>query len=204
MKPLSNTLADRFELVPAKTASAVVRRSADARPWLVLDSVDNMDGLERLIVICVDLDRVISSDADVSETRSRLYRAMTRAELAVAVVNVALPGGWLEFLAHIELDPKREFWGLYAEEKQQARKSADDVVREASAPAGENPGRERLDSAGHEESKGGTDTDAETRMKKLNSIWDTKMVTRARRRNPAYQPFAEMVPRAVPILTWWS
>ena len=32
---------------------------------------------------------------------------MTRAQLAVAVVNEALPGGWLEFLGRVELSMMR-------------------------------------------------------------------------------------------------
>ena len=196
-EPLKQALAG-FEFVNAATASAVLERSANAKPWLVLDSVDNLDGLERLVVVCVDLDRDIDGGADVAKTRSRLYRAMTRAELAVAVVNRTPLGVWLEFFEHIELDDNGEFWGFNAEQKKQARKSADDFVEEA-------PGRGRLDSAGHEESKGANDVvDRETQMKKVNDIWDTTVVTRARRRNPAYQPFAETVSRGVPILTWRS
>ena len=85
-----------------------------------------MDGLERLVVICVGLDQVIDRGAGVLQTRSRLYRAMTRAQLAVAVVNEALPGGWLEFLGRVELDG-----GGYndaAERGNRAETAADDVV----------------------------------------------------------------------------
>ena len=32
-----------------------------------------------------------------------LYRAVTRAQLMVLVVNEFLPGGWLEFLGHVRL-----------------------------------------------------------------------------------------------------
>ena len=97
-EPLARALGG-FELVDAATASAVLprgdteARAADAKQLLVVDSVDNMDGLERLVVICVGLDQVIDRGAGVLKTRSRLYRAMTRAQLAVAVVNEALPGG---------------------------------------------------------------------------------------------------------------
>ena len=80
-----------------------------------MDNVDNVDGLERLVVICVGLDQVIDGGAvddggsGVLQTRSRLYRAMTRAQLAVAVVNSALPGGWLEFLGRVEIDADGRF-----------------------------------------------------------------------------------------------
>ena len=116
----------------AATASAVLprgdieARAADAKQLLVVDSVDNMDGLERLVVICVGLDQVIDRGAGVLETRSRLYRAMTRAQLAVAVVNEALPGGWLEFLGRVELDDKILMMPL--ERENRAETAADDVV----------------------------------------------------------------------------
>ena len=132
-----------FELVDAATASSVFRavtprraRAGSEAPWLVVDSVENMDGLERLVVICVGLDQVIDRGAGVLETRSRLYRAMTRAQLAVAVVNEALPGGWLEFLGRVELDDK--MFDDAAERENRAEAAADDVVgavvEEASAP----------------------------------------------------------------------
>lgn len=90
----------------------------------------NLDGLERLIVICVGLDQVISADATASETRSRLYRAMTRAQLAVAVVNAALSGGWLEFLGRVELSGGSAF-DADEERAGRAETAADAVVAEA-------------------------------------------------------------------------
>jgi len=214
-KPLKRALAERFELVTAATASAVLERSAEAKPWLVLDSVDNMDGLERLIVICVDLDRDIDGGVDVPKTRSRIYRAMTRAELAVAVVNVARPRGWFKFFEHIDFDARREFWGFNAVQKTLAKKSAGDVVKEALVPAGEavdapneNPGRERIGSAGHEESKGGidvVDSDAPTapRMKRVQCIYDPRLMASPLDAEPSgYQPFEENVSRGVPFFDW--
>ena len=140
-EPLARALGG-FELVDAATASAVLprgdteARAADAKQLLVVDSVDNMDGLERLVVICVGLDQVIDRGAGVLETRSRLYRAMTRAQLAVAVVNEALPGGWLEFLGRVELDGGK--FDDAAERENRAETAADDVVgavvEETSAP----------------------------------------------------------------------
>ena len=101
-------------------------RAADAKQLLVVDSVDNMDGFERLVVICVGLDQVIDRGAGVLETRSRLYHAMTRAQLAVAVVNEVLPGGWLEFLGRVELDDEK--FDDAAERENRAETAADDVV----------------------------------------------------------------------------
>merc|ERR1712091_252728 len=41
------------------------------------------------------------------ETRSSLYRAVTRAHLMVVVVNEFLRGGWLEFLGSVRLKEER-------------------------------------------------------------------------------------------------
>ena len=52
----------------------------------------------RPIVIAVDLDHAIISTGGGNttlEARSRLYRAITRAQLMAAVVNEIVVGGWL-------------------------------------------------------------------------------------------------------------
>ena len=97
-----------FTLVSAQEAAALALPSAGERgkeEWLVLDSIAAMDGLERLIVIAVGLDAVIDkgSGSSTLETRSRLYRALTRAHMMAVVVNEFLRGGWLEFLGHVSL-----------------------------------------------------------------------------------------------------
>eukprot|EP00966_Prymnesium_polylepis_P038646 897100-Prymnesium_polylepis.1 len=76
-----------LRLVNAEEATRSFSRSAPSRPrpdpqWLVLDTVDNVDGLERLIVIAVNLDAPIKEGSfSTLETRSRLYRALTRAHM---------------------------------------------------------------------------------------------------------------------------
>ncbi|KAK3265614.1 hypothetical protein CYMTET_25715 [Cymbomonas tetramitiformis] len=138
-----------FECVDAITAcSAIITQGgpsdragcgADERAqWVVYDRIEQFDGLERLIVICVGLDSVISNrgaregggpgdrhkeedvvedaheetdqrvrgSADPLETRSQLYRALTRAHMVVMVVNKMLRGGWLEWLTKVKLDKK--------------------------------------------------------------------------------------------------
>jgi hypothetical protein len=205
----------RFELVDAATASAVLPRAeteerASSKQWLVVDTVDNMDGLERLVVICVGLDQVIDRCAGVLETRSRLYRAMTRAQLAVAVVNEALPGGWLEFLGHVELDADGEF-DEAAERENRAETAADDVVgavvEETSAPVrdsvddgdgaavGNTSPDDAIDAPTVE--KGAADVvDADTTstpseaepMKVLQSIWDASAVATASRGELRFMP----------------
>ena len=112
--PLAAALLERwpsrpFTLVSAQEAAASALPSAGGRgkegEWLVLDSIAAFDGLERLIVIAVCLDAVIEEGLGSStlETRSRLYRALTRAHMMAVVVNEFLPGGWLEFLGHVSL-----------------------------------------------------------------------------------------------------
>jgi pentatricopeptide repeat protein len=92
------------------------RRDLLSDQYLVLDTVDNFNGLERLIVIAVGLDEdrntplqqglVAGTTGDGNrhacpQTRSMIYRAITRAQMAVIVVNEVLVGGWLEFLTCI-------------------------------------------------------------------------------------------------------
>ena len=179
-----------------------------------------MDGLERLVVICVGLDQVIDRGAGVLETRSRLYRAMTRAQLAVAVVNEALPGGWLEFLGRVELDDK-----MFddAAERENRAETADDVVgavvEETSAPVANGdatavpnvwaPARgsdgaqkaspnDAVDAVFLED-KAVADADAATTpseaepMKVLQSIWDASAVATASRGELRFMPFSESV-----------
>ena len=76
---------------------------------ILLDTVSAMDGLERLIVIAIGLDTPIDSAHETTEGgRSLLYRALTRAQLAAAVVNEFVAGGFLEFLGHCRFDGQFE------------------------------------------------------------------------------------------------
>lgn len=153
-------------------ASALVGSSLDSGGLpsdgierIVLDTIEQFDGLERLIVIGVGLDSPIADEgaygaedgnvgghgdvdpcAGVSEgtvaasmdgataasaagaecgaatagstvgqrgsdrqTRSMLYRAVTRAHMQVIVVNELLSGGWLEFLGSVRLREDEHF-----------------------------------------------------------------------------------------------
>ena len=71
----------------------------------------SFDGLERLVVFAVGLDVAIaqgSSSADL-ETRSQLYRALTRSHMLAVVINEVLQGGWLEFLGTVKLEEGASF-----------------------------------------------------------------------------------------------
>jgi serine/threonine protein kinase len=102
----------KIQFATADEASRTVSTSRISSPTekdcLVLDTVDNFNGLERLIVIAVDLDSPMDQGA-AAETRSQLYRALTRSQMMVVVVNVVLHGGWLEFLTRVEFDEEGEF-----------------------------------------------------------------------------------------------
>jgi len=227
-KPLARALKGSFDLVDAATASSVLPRAettvrrADAKAWLVVDSVDNMDGLERLVVICVGLDQVIDRGAGVLETRSRLYRGMTRAQLAVAVVNEVLPGGWLEFLGHVELNADGGFDDA-AEREKRADNAADDVVgmivAETETTSVERPEPSARNNGDESEQgfsdNGSSDLDAVNQSdsdavfladeapiieeirsapyKVLQSIWDASAVATASRGDLRFMPFSEGV-----------
>jgi len=92
----------------------------DLSEWLVYDTIQEVDGLERLIVLGVGLDSVIGASSGVSaaeadpegdslQSRSMLYRAVTRAHLMFVVVNEFLRGGWLEFLGSVRLRDDEAF-----------------------------------------------------------------------------------------------
>eukprot|EP00438_Fugacium_kawagutii_P008143 Skav234384 [mRNA] locus=scaffold2071:277554:279677:- [translate_table: standard] len=69
---------------------------------IILDWDTNAKGLEKPFVICIGFDTKISGRND-NLTRSRLYHAMTRAQLQALVVDQWVPGGWLEFVSTLEL-----------------------------------------------------------------------------------------------------
>ena len=114
---LDQAYAGRFVLVSAESATAACAVSDGQqldREWLVLDTMENMDGLERLIVICVGLDSpipdaAVDSSGDELGTRSVLYRALTRAHMQVLVVNEFLPNGWMAFLRNLQLTTSHRF-----------------------------------------------------------------------------------------------
>ena len=104
------TLSRRsFETVSASDASAALltdrTRDEAASEWLILDEVAEFDGLERLIVLGVGLDARIDDDSrETLQTRSLLYRAMTRAHMLVLVVNKLVRGGFLEYTGRLKLN----------------------------------------------------------------------------------------------------
>jgi len=70
--------------------------SDSARPTnAMVDTIDEMNGLERLVVFGVGLDEDISGNAALSNKhRSRIYRVITRAHLVYYLINKHVKGGW--------------------------------------------------------------------------------------------------------------
>jgi hypothetical protein len=127
----------QFKLVTAEDACALVGPTTDGSEWLVLDEIEQLDGLERLIVIAVGLDRPIDDrSVDTLEARSMLYRAMTRAQMLVQVVNVMIPSGWFAFLTTVQLAEGEAYDEAQAQreaEAQHAARMREQQEREAEA-----------------------------------------------------------------------
>ena len=100
--------------------------------------MDKFDGMERLIVIAVGMDAIINNvpgeaGAEVPEVRSRMYRAITRANMMVLVVNEQLRGGWLEFLGRVRFSGGEEFCA--EDEVARCNDAAQEVTQQAEEEA---------------------------------------------------------------------
>jgi hypothetical protein len=100
-----------FQIIDAtQAASMVMGGSQDDREWLIVDTVEAFDGLERLVVIAVGLDAsIVEGGASTLKTRSLLYRAITRAHMLAIVVQHNISGGFFAFLHQVKLDESAEF-----------------------------------------------------------------------------------------------
>lgn len=85
-------------------AFASSRDEACTATWVVLDTLESFDGMERMFVIAVGLDSVVSKSGC-----SAIYRAITRAHMFVGVVQERIEGGWLEFTANVKLQDSGDF-----------------------------------------------------------------------------------------------
>ena len=111
---------DRFEMLDAAAASRICvvdggGSSHSGKEHIVMDDVSQFDGMEFLVVICVCLDTPKSVDGDqastaaFAESRSRLYRGITRAHMLALAVNTFVPDGWLAYLSTVRLKEGSQF-----------------------------------------------------------------------------------------------
>ena len=116
-KRLNEIYKDRkFKIISSQVAASTVysnNNNSDGQgkrvECVVVDTVASFDGLERLIILGVDLDvKMQDENVDTHESRSMLYRALTRAHMLAMLINELLHGGWLEFLTGVQLDKQTE------------------------------------------------------------------------------------------------
>lgn len=192
-----------YILVSALQASAALPREAFANTedfprWLVLDSIARVDGLERLAVIATGLDRSIQEKAVDVHTRSSMYRALTRAQLSVAVVNEYVKDGFLEFLLGIKFN--HDSFNEKKTKKQLSSTAADKIQAKAVQ-------KKTYKSAGVKWVKGKVKSiKPRTRSSKnpvpegkktliSQSIWDTRLSAKdiSYNENPTFSPFKPKV-----------
>ncbi|CAE7892767.1 unnamed protein product [Symbiodinium sp. KB8] len=144
------SFVESLEVLPER----VLRRSPQQtkkQESLVVDAMEQADGLEQMIVVCAGLDSAIQSSTEDLQTRAQLYRGITRAQLLAVVVNEHVPGGWLEFLGGVKYQDAalsdREADSPRVAEA--ARKRHQAALAEATA---ENPSRQDQTAALHEQS----------------------------------------------------
>ena len=121
---ITNAVEASRTLPKLTTSTFTTAKSTAGNPQIeriVVDTIDNFDGLERLIVLCVNLDAELKTtdhdSADNFASRSVIYRAMTRAHMVVAIINRHVPSGYLEFLLAANKDESAAAEDLQEERK---------------------------------------------------------------------------------------
>eukprot|EP00039_Didymoeca_costata_P017503 m.324607 g.324607 ORF g.324607 m.324607 type:complete len:1635 (+) comp16543_c0_seq2:186-5090(+) len=99
---------------------------------MVVDSIDEFDGMERMLIIALGLDTARSV-----EGCSQVYRAMTRAHMKVYVVQEHVVGGWLEWMNNVTLNKNMKPTKELVEEKQ-IKKNLPQVLKGISSDSNEN------------------------------------------------------------------
>ena len=93
------------ELVTADEACATLPFVHHLKERIILDSMDNCDGLERLIAFVVAMDQRAGKPgigATRAMDRSLLYRGVSRGQFEVVVINEGQWGGWLQHITGLE------------------------------------------------------------------------------------------------------
>ncbi|CAE7244689.1 unnamed protein product [Symbiodinium sp. CCMP2592] len=168
---------------------------------IVLDTVDNADGLEQLVVVCVGLDAPIQRHLEDLQTRSRLYRGLTRAQLLAIVVNEKVLGGWLEFLGMVTFSESSDEALAEKESVQSIQKAAAKVHQEALQTQTVEESHAETHDAGAE----GDDNDfLDEFLDKPMPVWDTSGNTMSQPTALLFNPFssADEVPIAMFSMRW--
>ena len=167
---------------------------------IVLDTIDVVDGLEHLIVICVGLDAQIQGEARDLVTRADLYKGLTRAQLLAIVVNEEVEDGWFAFLSNVRYEGSRQSEEEEAASKHQSHAAA--KVWQAAADTVQTPAKEQETASekprqqkpmpSQPESTGKTKKAAVVHPKKVSqqvsNIWDTRSNEVSGPKKPAFDP----------------
>eukprot|EP00439_Symbiodinium_sp_Y106_P087353 s236_g46.t1 len=166
---------------------------------IVLDTIDVVDGLEHLIVICVGLDEQIQGEARDLVTRADLYKGLTRAQLLAIVVNEEVEDGWFAFLSNVRYEGSRQSEEEAASKHQshaaaKVWQAAADTVQtpaKKQEAASEKP-RQQKPMPSQLESTWKTKKAAVVHPKKVpqqvSSIWDTRSNEVSGPKKPAFDP----------------
>ena len=123
--------AREFQLISSAVGAAAIGACAIGESErLIFDTIERFDGQERLLVLVVGMD---AAGAKLPFARSRIYRAISRAQLQCSVINELVPGGWLEFISHTKLDGAA--FDRDAEEKLRNRSAASSMLDKNEATA---------------------------------------------------------------------
>jgi hypothetical protein len=91
-----------------KSTNKTFDSSSDKKQQVVFDTIDNFDGLERLIVIGLAFDE---SGGD-NVARSGCYRLITRAQMLLVLAGAVVEGGLFEWLKNMKYDSNTKDKGL--------------------------------------------------------------------------------------------
>ncbi|CAE7246880.1 VAC8 [Symbiodinium sp. CCMP2592] len=166
---------------------------------IILDTIDVVDGLEHLIVVCVGLDAPIQGEARDLVTRADLYKGLTRAQLLAVVVNEEVEDGWFSFLSNVRYEGKKQSeeeaaWKhqSHAAAKVWQAAAADALQKPAKQEAASEKPRQDLPMHPQPEVARKTKTAAASHQKKVpqqvSSVWDTRSNEVSGPKKPAFDP----------------
>ena len=208
------SFADSLQSLPMLHQRSV----PDLEQSIVVDTVDHADGLEQLVVIAMGLDVCIEGTATDLMTRSRLYRALTRAQLLAIVVNHEVEGGWLQFLGCLNYkDAGNLGWQEEAPPNfQEAAKIREEAIQKDAGQAEAGRTAEASEKAAEDAAAQGEDKEKTAPTEKkvemmTSSVWDTTDVETKPAADLKFNPlalpyrsssFARRAPAAGQGLSW--